>query len=118
MRVQLVSDPGYVVNYGLGAVLTAEMRERVAASIGPFDAGNAAWYGWLGSRLLTYGSERDTKTLMLSLLGRPASPDALLKQIRRCANQRPAGSSALASSSAGSASMELASSAGVTSQPR
>jgi hypothetical protein len=117
MRVQLVSDPGYMVNYGLGAVLTAEMRGRVAASIGPFDAGNDAWYGWLGSRLLAFGSERDTKNLMQSLLGRAVSPDALLNQIRRCAIQRPAGSPALASSSAGSASIEFASSFGALDSP-
>jgi hypothetical protein len=83
MRVQLVGNPGYMVNYGLGGVLTAEMRRRVTEAIGPFDAGNAAWYGWLSERLLAYGSERDTRTLMQALLGRPVSPEALLEQIRR-----------------------------------
>ncbi len=61
MRVQLASDPGYMVNYGLGAVLTAEMRARTSEAIGPFDAGNPAWYGWLSERLLRFGSERDTR---------------------------------------------------------
>ena len=84
MRVQLASDPGYMVNYGLGAVLTAEMRRRVAEAIGPFDAGNPAWYGWLSEHLLRFGSERDTRTLMQSLLGRPVSPQALLEQLQRC----------------------------------
>lgn len=84
MRVQLASDPGYMVNYGLGAVLTAEMRRRIAEAIGPFDAGNPAWYGWLSERLLVFGSERDTISLMQSLLGRPVSPAALIEQIRRC----------------------------------
>lgn len=83
MRVQLVSHPGYMVNYGLGAVLTAEIRERTSQAIGPFDAGNAAWYGWLSEHLLVYGSERDTRSLMKALLGRPPSPEAVLKQIRR-----------------------------------
>jgi hypothetical protein len=84
MRVQLASDPGYMVNYGLGAVLTAEMRRRVAEAIGPFDAGNPAWYGWLSDRLLVFGSERDTLSLMQSLLGRPVSPAALIEQLGRC----------------------------------
>lgn len=84
LRVQLVSDPGYMVNYGLGAVLTAEMRARTRAALGPFDAGNRAWYGWLGERLLRFGSERDTQSLMTELLGRPVSPTALLEQIERC----------------------------------
>jgi len=83
MRVQLAGDPGYMVNYGLGAILTAEMRAEVAAAVGPFDAGNAQWYRWLGERLLRYGSERDTRTLMHGLLGRPVSPEALLRQLRR-----------------------------------
>jgi hypothetical protein len=85
MRVQLVSDPGYMVNYGLGALLTAELRAGTAAAIGPFDAGNPSWYGWLGERLLRFGSERDARTLMHGLLGRPVRPDALLEQVRRCA---------------------------------
>lgn len=84
MRVQLVSDPGYMVNYGVGAVLTAAMRERVGDAIGPFDAGNAAWYPWLGERLLRFGSGRDTHSLVSELLGGPVAPDALLRQLRRC----------------------------------
>jgi|APFre7841882724_1041349.scaffolds.fasta_scaffold00038_10 hypothetical protein len=84
MRVQLAGDPGYMVNYGLGAVLTAEIRERTASTIGPFDAGNSRWYEWSSERLLRFGSERDTRTLMTELLGRPISPEALLRQLRRC----------------------------------
>jgi len=85
MRVQLVESPGYMVNYGLGAVLTAELRERVAAAIGPFDAGNVRWSAWVGAHLLRFGSQRDTQALMSALLGRPLSPQALLRQVRRAA---------------------------------
>ena len=88
MRVQLVEAPGYMVNYGLGAVLTAEMRERLSDSIGPFDAGNARWYPWLGEHLLRFGSERDTRELVSELLGRPVSPQALLRQLARVAGPR------------------------------
>jgi hypothetical protein len=84
MRVQLAENPGYMVNYGLGAVLTAEIRARTVESIGPSDAGNPRWYGWLSDSLLRFGSERDTRSLMQDLLGRPLSPDALLRQIERC----------------------------------
>ena len=84
MRVQLVSDPGYMVNYGLGAVLTAELRARTTQAIGAFDTGNARWYDWLSGQLLQYGAERDTRQLLHDLLGRPVSPDALLEQIKRC----------------------------------
>ena len=84
MRVQLASDPGYMVNYGLGAMLTAEMRQGTAEVAGAFDSGNPGWYGWVGERLLRYGSERDARSLMQELLGRPVSPAALLTQIARC----------------------------------
>jgi hypothetical protein len=82
-RVQLASGPGYMVNYGLGSVLTAEMRKRTAEVIGPFDAGNPQWYAWTSGQMLRYGSEKSAKTLMQELLGRPLSPDAVLEQIRR-----------------------------------
>ena len=89
MRVQLAGNPGYMVNYGLGALLTAEMRARTAADIGPFDTGNPRWYGWLSEQLLRYGSERDTQRLLQDLLGRPLSADALLEQIKRCGAHNP-----------------------------
>lgn len=88
MRVQLASDPGYMINYGLGAALTAAMRERISAGIGPFDTGNAAWYPWLSERLLRFGSERDTRRLLADLLDGPVSPDALLRQLARCRTGR------------------------------
>lgn len=83
VRGQLVDLPGYMVNYGLGAVLTADLRARVQQQIGGFDAGNARWYDWLSANLLRYGSERDTASLLENFLGRPVSPDALLVQLRR-----------------------------------
>jgi hypothetical protein len=84
MRVQLVGNPGYMVNYGLGAVLTAAMRARTTQAIGTFDTGNPRWYGWLSSQLLQYGAGRDTRQLLQDMLGQPLSPDALLDQIKRC----------------------------------
>ncbi len=84
MRVQLASDPGYMVNYGLGAMLTAEMRQRIVDVAGGFDTGNPGWYEWVGDRLLRYGSQRDARWLMQQLLGRPVSPAALMTQIARC----------------------------------
>ncbi len=83
VRVQLVSRPGYMVNYGLGAVLTAEMRQATAVAIGPFDAGNEKWHPWSSEKLLRYGSEKSAKELMQALLGRPPSPEALLNEIER-----------------------------------
>jgi hypothetical protein len=83
VRVQLADLPGYMVNYGFGAILTAEMREHISKGLGAFDTGDSRWYGWLSEQLLRYGSERDTRTLMQDFLGRPVSPQALLEQLHR-----------------------------------
>ncbi len=83
LREQLVDTPGYMMNYGLGAVLTAEMRQHIREALGPFDTGDPRWYGWLQEHLLRYGSERDSRKLMQDFLGRPVSPQALLDQLHR-----------------------------------
>jgi hypothetical protein len=90
VRVQLADLPGYMVNYGFGAILTAEMRAHISTALGAFDTGDSRWYGWLSERLLRYGSERDTRTLMQDFLGRPVSPQALLEQLRRLRPAAPA----------------------------
>jgi Zn-dependent M32 family carboxypeptidase len=81
--VQLADLPGYMVNYGLGAILTAEMRQHISEGLGAFDTGDSRWYGWLSEHLLRYGSECDTRNLMQNFLGRPVSSQALLDQIHR-----------------------------------
>jgi hypothetical protein len=92
VRVQLADVPGYMVNYGLGAILTAEMRGHISETLGMFDTGDSRWYGWLSEHLLRYGSERDTRTLMQEFLGRPLSPQALLRQVHRLKPVSPAAS--------------------------
>ncbi len=87
-RVQLVSEPGFMANYGLGAILTAEMRAQIRQAIGPFNAGNPRWYPWVSRHLLRHGTERTTARLLKDLLGRPVSPEALIEDIRRLAPAR------------------------------
>lgn len=82
-RVQLVDQPGYMINYGLGAVVTADLRQHIRKSIGPFNAGNARWYFWVSANLLRYGTERSTFELLHEFLGRPVSLEPLLSDIRR-----------------------------------
>jgi hypothetical protein len=60
-RVQLVGSPGYMVNYGLGAVLTADLREHIAVRLGPFETGNSRWYAWITTRLLQFGMSRGNR---------------------------------------------------------
>jgi hypothetical protein len=83
LRVQLVRWPGYMINYGLGAVLTADIRRHTREAIGDFDAGNARWYPWTSAHLLRFGASIDTPQLLHRFLGRAVSPEALLTQIRR-----------------------------------
>lgn len=83
VRVQLVDSPGYMINYGLGSVITADIRQRTAQAVGSFDAGNAQWYRWLQQHLLHSGYEKETSLLLREFLGRPVSPAALLAQIER-----------------------------------
>jgi hypothetical protein len=87
VRVQLVHKPGYMVNYGLGAVITADLRERIAQQLGPFAAGEPRWYGWLAAQLLESGETHPTVELLRQFLGRPVSPQALLAQLQRVAGR-------------------------------
>lgn len=83
VRVQLVHLPGYMVNYGLGAVVTADLRQRIEERLGGFATGDVRWYPWLAQHLLASGQERETAELLRAFLGRPVSPDALLAQLGR-----------------------------------
>jgi hypothetical protein len=88
MRVQLVDTPGYMVNYGLGAVITADIRHRIQESLGPFATGNPQWYPWISERLLRQGMEHETSAELKEFLGRPVSPEALLGDIQRMGRQK------------------------------
>jgi Zn-dependent M32 family carboxypeptidase len=88
VRVQLVHKPGYMVNYGLGAVITADIRQRIAEELGPFATGDARWYGWISDQLLKTGEEHETAQLLQQFLGRPVSPQALLSQLHRLVVQQ------------------------------
>jgi len=83
VRVQLVDSPGYMVNYGLGAVVTADIRQRIASQLGRFDTGDERWFSWLSQNLLSSGQTRETAKLLRAFLGRPVSPQALLAEIGR-----------------------------------
>ncbi len=83
VRVQLVHEPGYMVNYGLGAVVTADLRQRIATQLGPFATGDPRWFEWLSQHLLSSGQTHETAMLLRDFLGRPVSPQALLTEIGR-----------------------------------
>ena len=90
VRAQLGSNPGYMINYAVGAVITAEIRQRTRESIGEFDAGNPKWYAWTSQQLLRYGAELDTARLLERFLGRPLSAAALVEEIASIGRDRTA----------------------------
>ncbi len=83
VRGQLVDDPGYMITYALGAFVTADLRARIRARIGEFDAGNRAWYPFVSARLFRYGGEDEPRLLLRRFLGRPVTQAGLLADIRQ-----------------------------------
>jgi hypothetical protein len=83
MRGQLVDLPGYMMNYALGAIITADLRARVLAERGPFWKGGKKTYGWLSDRLYQWGLERPTREVLQDFLGRSVSVDAILRDMQR-----------------------------------
>ncbi|HEY2661666.1 MAG TPA: hypothetical protein VGI79_18240 [Caulobacteraceae bacterium] len=88
LRVQMVDQPGYMINYGLGAMVTADLRDRFRRKVGPFDAGNLRWYPYAADHLLKFGAAVETPQLLDDFLGRPVSIEPLLAQIARAGSAR------------------------------
>ncbi|MGH7701831.1 MAG: hypothetical protein ACREMO_01965 [Gemmatimonadales bacterium] len=83
MRGQLLDAPGYMLNYALGAFLTADLRAQIRARHGPFVPGDASWYPWISARLYRFGLQRPARDVVVEFLGRPLSPGALLDDLAR-----------------------------------
>lgn len=82
MRGQLIDSPGYMMNYAVGAIITADVRGRASALGGPFSAGlGERWYPWLSARLYRFGLARSSGDVLRDFLGRELSPEALLREI-------------------------------------
>jgi hypothetical protein len=83
MRGQLVDSPGYMLNYALGALLTAQLRARIRELRGSWTDGDEAWYPWVRAALFRYGQERPTQEVVREFLGGPVRPEALLNDLPR-----------------------------------
>lgn len=82
-RGQLVSGPGYMMNYALGAILAADMRARCQELRGPLTRHDPGYYPWLSEQLFRFGLERPSGQVIRDFLGRPPGPEALLADMRR-----------------------------------
>ena len=83
MRGQLVDGPGYMLNYALGAFLTAQLRARVLEKRGPWTEGDEGWYPWVREALFRWGQERPSSDVVRDFLGGPVRPEALLADFGR-----------------------------------
>jgi hypothetical protein len=83
MRGQLVDSPGYMMNYAVGAMLSAAIRARTRELHGATTTGDSTWYRWIAPRLFRFGLERPSREVLEEFLGGRVSPEALLADMRR-----------------------------------
>ncbi len=83
MRGQLIDAPSYLMNYALGAFITADLRASIRGRHGDFTLGDSTWYGFVREGIYRFGLERSSLRVMVDFLGRPLSPDPLLVDMAR-----------------------------------
>ncbi len=83
LRGQLFDSPGYMLNYAVGAVLVADMRDKAMRELGPLWRPNQKWYPWISERLLHFGKALSSGDVLKNFLGRPPNPNALLADMSR-----------------------------------
>jgi len=83
MRGQLIESTGYMLNYGLGAILVADLREAIRLRHSDFATGDSAWYGYVRSSIYRFGQEQSSRQVTEDYLGRPPSAAALLSDLAR-----------------------------------
>ncbi|MBC7790833.1 MAG: hypothetical protein H7Z74_12865 [Anaerolineae bacterium] len=83
MRGQLVNSPGYMMNYAIGAIIIADLRQHTLASRGVITEAGTDWYPWISARLYQFGLARSSREVIEQFLGRPISPEAILADMGR-----------------------------------
>ncbi|MFI5208977.1 MAG: hypothetical protein ACHQ2E_00910 [Gemmatimonadales bacterium] len=83
MRGQLIETTGYMLNYGLGAILVADLRQAVRLRHGDFATGDSTWYRYVRDSIYRFGLERSSRQVTEEFLGRPPSATALLDDLAR-----------------------------------
>jgi hypothetical protein len=84
MRGQLVQEPGYMVNYALAAIIAADLRAAIRGARGDWSTGDPGWYEWVSARIYRWGLERPSRDVLVDVLGRTPTADALTVEIGRC----------------------------------
>ena len=71
VRGQLVSSPGYMMNYAAGAFMAADLRQKLAREV-ERNPGRT-WYELASESLFQYGLGARPADVLQSYLGRPVS---------------------------------------------
>lgn len=82
MRGQLIDGPGYMLNYALGSLLTAQLRARIREQRGSWIEGDLGWYPSVRDALFRWGDSRPTREVVEEFLGGGVRPDAVLAELR------------------------------------
>ena len=84
IRGQLASDPGYMANYAVGAVLASDLRWGLRQVHGDWLRGRGShWYRAASEWLFRFGLERPSRDVIHALLGRAPDPRAVVTEIGR-----------------------------------
>jgi hypothetical protein len=63
--------------------MVAAVRARIRGLRGDWSTGDPGWYAFVSERLLRFAGARRPRDLLLELLGRPLTAEALLADIAR-----------------------------------
>jgi len=83
MRGQLIQEPGYMVNYALGPLMTAALRAAIRDARGDWSTGDPGWYSWVSEHIYRFGLERTAAEVLTAVTGAPLSAEALAADIAR-----------------------------------
>ena len=72
-----------MMNYALGAILVADLRQRCRELRSPFEHPDAGMYAWLTEKLYRFGLEKTSRAVVEAFLGRGISPQALITDLQR-----------------------------------
>lgn len=86
-RAQLFDEPGYMLNYAMGAILVADVRAAMRAKHGPWLNGDPQWYARASADLYRFGRGVPARRVVERYLGRRATAAALARDLGRMASR-------------------------------
>jgi hypothetical protein len=72
-----------MVNYALAAIIAADLRVAIRGARGDWSIGDPGWYDWVSAQIFRWGIERPCRDVIVDVLGRAPTADALTAEIGR-----------------------------------